>query len=107
VLTIDFQQHAPRYRFLVSCSELLRFAFVSSGHNLGAISGHNKAVDLCDHFRVHLTMGRWKRFGVIVVRYSTDHDPPHVHVFHDGARVFKFDIESWIVVEGRMTAKAR
>ena len=29
-------------------------------------------------------MGRWKRAGVIVVLYSTDHDPRHVHVFEDG-----------------------
>jgi len=52
-------------------------------------------------------MGRWKRFGVIVVRYSTDHDPPHVHVFQDGARILKFNIENWTVMEGRMTPKAR
>ncbi len=51
-------------------------------------------------------MGRWKRFGVIVVRYSTDHDPPHVHVFQNGARILKFDIESWRVMEGRITSKA-
>ena len=52
-------------------------------------------------------MSRWKRFGVIVVRYSTDHDPPHVHVFEDGRRILKFDIESWTIMEGKMTAKAR
>jgi len=52
-------------------------------------------------------MGRWKRYGVIVVLYSTDHDPKHVHVFEDGKRLLKFDIESWKVMEGRMTQKAR
>jgi len=52
-------------------------------------------------------MGRWKRHGVIVVLYSTDHDPKHVHVFEDGKRLLKFDIESWKVMEGRMTPKAR
>lgn len=51
-------------------------------------------------------MGRWKRHGVIVVLYSTDHDPKHVHVFEDGKRLLKFDIESWKVMEGRMTPKA-
>ena len=35
-------------------------------------------------------MGRWKRFGVIVVLHGTDHDPMHVHVFEDGKRVLKF-----------------
>jgi len=52
-------------------------------------------------------MGRWKRFGVIVVRYSTDHDPGHVHVFEDGKRLLKFDIENWRVMEGKLTARAR
>lgn len=52
-------------------------------------------------------MGRWKRFGVIVVWYANDHDPKHVHIFEDGKRLLKFDIENWTVMEGKMTAKAR
>lgn len=52
-------------------------------------------------------MGRWKRSGVIVVLYSTDHDPRHVHLFEDGKRLLKFNLESWSVMEGRLTPKAR
>jgi Domain of unknown function (DUF4160) len=52
-------------------------------------------------------MGRWKRGGVIVVLYSTDHDPKHVPVFEDGKRLLKFDVEHWTVMEGKMTPKAR
>jgi hypothetical protein len=52
-------------------------------------------------------MGRWKRLGVIVVLFSTDHDPRHVHVFEDGKRLLKFNIENWTVMEGKMTPKAR
>ena len=52
-------------------------------------------------------MGRWKRFGVIVVLYATDHEPRHVHVFEDGKRPVKFDIAAWVVTEGKLTAKAR
>lgn len=52
-------------------------------------------------------MSRWKRHGVIVVLYSTDHDPKHVHVFEDRKRFLKFDIESWTLMEGKMTPKAR
>lgn len=52
-------------------------------------------------------MGRWKRFGVIVVQYSTDHDPRHVHIFQDGKRILKFNIETWTVMEGKMTPTAR
>lgn len=52
-------------------------------------------------------MVRWKRFGVMIVRYSTDHDPRHVHIFQDGARILKFDIENWRIMEGVMTPKAK
>ena len=52
-------------------------------------------------------MSRWKRSGVIIVRYATDHDPPHVHVFEDGKRVLKFDTESWSLMEGELTPRAR
>ena len=52
-------------------------------------------------------MGRWKRSGVIVVLYSTDHDARHVHLFEDGRRLLTFNLESWPVMEGRLTPKAR
>ena len=52
-------------------------------------------------------MGRWKRFGVIVVLFAADHEPRHVHVFEDGRPPVKFNIESWIVIDGKLTAKAR
>ena len=52
-------------------------------------------------------VGRWRRGGVIVVLYANDHDPRHVHVFEDGKRLLKFDIESWTVMEGTLTSKAR
>jgi hypothetical protein len=52
-------------------------------------------------------MGRWKRSGVIVVLYKYDHDPRHVHVFEDGRRAAKFDIDSWKILDGKLTAKAR
>jgi hypothetical protein len=53
-----------------------------------------------------MCVGRWKRGGVIVVLYSTDHEPRHVHVFEDGKRLLKFDIESWKVMEGTLTPRA-
>lgn len=52
-------------------------------------------------------MSRWKRAGVIIVLYSTDHDPRHVHVFEDRKRLLKFNLESWTVMEGTLTSKAR
>jgi hypothetical protein len=57
------------------------------------------------------TRMRWwtgARFGMFIRwGYSTDHNPPHVHVFQDGARILKFNIEGWSVMEGKMTPKAR
>ena len=52
-------------------------------------------------------MSRWKRFGIVVVLYKTDHWPRHVHVFQDGKRALKFDIDSWSVIEGRLTARTK
>jgi Domain of unknown function (DUF4160) len=52
-------------------------------------------------------MGRWKRYGVIVVLYSTDHDQKHVHVFEDRKRLLKSNVDDWTVMEGKMTPKAR
>ncbi|MBI2604590.1 MAG: DUF4160 domain-containing protein [Deltaproteobacteria bacterium] len=52
-------------------------------------------------------MGRWKRFGVIVALIIGDHAPRHVHVYEDGKRVLKFDIENWKVMEGKVTPRSK
>lgn len=52
-------------------------------------------------------MPRWKRNGVLVVRYMFDHPPRHVHVFQDGKRLLKFDIEKWKVLEGKLKVAAK
>ena len=35
------------------------------------------------------------------------HAPRHVHVFEDGKRCLKFNIESWTVMEGNLSTKVR
>lgn len=52
-------------------------------------------------------MPKWKRNGVLVVCYRYDHDPKHVHVYEDGKQILKFDIESWTVMSGILTSKAK
>ena len=52
-------------------------------------------------------MSRWKRIGIIVDEYAYDHDPRHVHVFEDGKRALKFNIDEWTVIEGELTSKVR
>jgi hypothetical protein len=36
-----------------------------------------------------------------------DHDPRHVHIFEDGKRMLKFNLETWTVMGGKMTSKAK
>lgn len=52
-------------------------------------------------------MSRWKRLGIIVDWYAYDHDPRHVHVFEDGKRMLKFNIDEWTVMVGKLTPRAR
>lgn len=52
-------------------------------------------------------MGKWKRYGIVVIEYFYDHPPRHVHVFEDGKRLLKFNIDEWKVMEGKLTVKSR
>lgn len=42
-----------------------------------------------------------------MVQYAFDHEPNHVHIFEDGKRAVRFDIDSWTVMDGSLTPKAR
>ncbi len=42
-----------------------------------------------------------------MVEYAYDHDPRHVHIYEDGKRLLKFNIDSWKVMEGKLTAKSK
>jgi hypothetical protein len=42
-----------------------------------------------------------------VVQYAFDHEPKHVHVYEDGKRPARFDIESWTVMDGSLSPRAR
>ncbi len=39
--------------------------------------------------------------------YAYDHDPRHVHIYEDGKRLLKFNIETWSVMEGKLTPKVK
>jgi hypothetical protein len=67
----------------------------------------DEVVDNCNHYGVHKPLSRWKRCGVIVVQYAFDHDPRHVHIFEDGKRPVRFDVESWSVMDGPLTPRGR
>jgi hypothetical protein len=52
-------------------------------------------------------MGRWKLFGVRIVYFQYDHDPRYVHVYEDGKKEVRFNVESWEVMEGKLSSNAR
>ncbi len=39
--------------------------------------------------------------------YAYDHDPRHVHIYEDNKRSLKFNVETWSVMEGKLTSKAK
>lgn len=52
-------------------------------------------------------MVTWKRCGVFVVQHSQDHWPRHVHIFEDGKRTLRFNLDKWKVMDGQLTSKAK
>ena len=52
-------------------------------------------------------MSFWKRLGIVIAQYKTDHEPQHVHIFEDGKRAVTFNIDEWKVIKGKLTPKAR
>jgi len=47
-------------------------------------------------------MTRWKRRGLMIVKFAHDHPPSHVHVFKDAKQLCRFDIVNWRLMDGKM-----
>jgi hypothetical protein len=73
-LRLDLKAPDPKFRPTLTIQ-------AEPGHYTGVEARYNIQgfLDNCHIFWVHVSMGRWKRHGVIVVLFSTDHDPKHVH----------------------------
>lgn len=52
-------------------------------------------------------MTKWKRNGVMIAQHQDDHRPKHVHIFEDGKKMARFDIEKWQVLSGELTPRAK
>ena len=50
-------------------------------------------------------MGKIRLGGFIFVSYAGDHSPRHVHIYEDGKRAVKWDVENWLPMEGNATRK--
>jgi hypothetical protein len=45
-------------------------------------------------------MSRIRRGNYLFVTWVGDHSPRHVHVFHDGRLVVKWDLDRWRPMQG-------
>ncbi len=50
-------------------------------------------------------MGKIRRGGFIFIQWIGDHPPSHVHVYRNGKLVVKFDLESWLVMKGKVSKR--
>ena len=52
-------------------------------------------------------MPRIRRGGYLFVAWIGDHSPRHVHVYRDNRLVVKWDLDNWLPMQGKATARVR
>ena len=50
-------------------------------------------------------MGKVRRGGYVFVTWKGDHTPRHVHVYHDGKFIVKWDLENRKAMKGKAPRK--
>lgn len=50
-------------------------------------------------------MGKIRRDNYVLLTWKGDHSPRHVHVYRDGKLVLKWNIDAWVPMKGRASAK--
>lgn len=50
-------------------------------------------------------MGKIRRGGYVFLTWAGDHAPRHVHVYRDGVRVVKWDLEHDMAMKGEAPAR--
>jgi hypothetical protein len=50
-------------------------------------------------------VGKIRRDNYVLLTWIGDHSPRHVHVYRDGKLVLKWNIDAWVPMKGRATAK--
>jgi hypothetical protein len=62
---------------------------------------------ICYLARYQLPVTRIRRGGYIFITWIGDHPPRHVHVYHDGVLIVKWDLERDQPMEGHASARVR
>jgi len=52
-------------------------------------------------------MGKVRRGGYVFVTWKSDHSPRHVHVYRDGVRIVKWDLDHKLPMMGSATRRLR
>lgn len=52
-------------------------------------------------------MAKIRRGGYIFITWKGDHDPRHVHVFRHGKEILKWNLETSIIMSGKLSPKLR
>ena len=50
-------------------------------------------------------MGKIRRDNYVLLTWKGDHSPRHVHVYRGGKLVLKWNIDAWVPMKGRASAK--
>jgi hypothetical protein len=50
-------------------------------------------------------VGKIRRGNFVFVTWKGDHSPRHVHVYRDGKLVLKWNLDAWLPMAGRPTAR--
>ena len=50
-------------------------------------------------------MAKLRRGGFIFLTWKGDHSPRHVHVYKDSRLLVKWNLDDWVPMKGRATAR--
>jgi hypothetical protein len=50
-------------------------------------------------------VGKIRRENYVFLTWKGDHNPRHVHVYRDGKLVLKWNLDAWVPMKGKSTAR--
>jgi hypothetical protein len=61
--------------------------------------------DLCFRSWYRHVVPKIRRGGFVFLAWKGDHSPRHVHVYRDGHLVVKWDLDNWLPMKGKASAR--
>ena len=52
-----------------------------------------------------MPVGKIRRDNFVLLTWIGDHSPRHVHIYRDGKLVLKWNLDDWVPMKGKRTAK--